>query len=77
MVPNVKNLIGLGEIEIAFKAMTGVDPKLIHKGWIKNHYKWIIWKLASYERTFPCYFKTALSVEHVIQQLKYRFVCFL
>lgn len=50
--------------------MPGVEKKLIPNGWIRNHYKWIVWKLASYENfNFDC-----LSVENVIQQLKYRLV---
>ncbi|XP_072400013.1 uncharacterized protein [Diabrotica undecimpunctata] len=73
VVPNINNLIGVAEIENAFKAMPGTDPRLIPKGWIKNHYKWIIWKLSSYERMFPDQFKGSLTVEHVIQQLKYRY----
>ncbi|CAG9840292.1 unnamed protein product [Diabrotica balteata] len=73
VVPNINNLIGVSEIENAFKAMPGTDPRLIPKGWIKNHYKWIIWKLSSYERMFPDQFKGSLTVEHVIQQLKYRY----
>lgn len=74
MTPNIKNLIGLSEIEYAFKNIPGVEPSLLVKDWIRNHYKWIIWKLASYERMFPNYLKGSLTVENVIQQLKYRFV---
>ncbi|CAG9855778.1 unnamed protein product [Phyllotreta striolata] len=73
VVPNTKNLIGLSEISRAFEAMQGIDVKLLHKDWIKNHYKWIIWKLASYERMLPGVFKGALTVENVVQQLKYRY----
>lgn len=72
IIPNVNNLIGLTEIELAFKAMDGVDPKLLPKKWIKNHFKWIVWKLASYE-DFTKNMNDCLNVENVIQQLKYRF----
>ena len=40
----------LPEFKEAFLAMPGVDPKLIPNGWIDNHYKWIVWKLASMDR---------------------------
>ncbi|KAG5878532.1 hypothetical protein JTB14_008937 [Gonioctena quinquepunctata] len=73
VIPNSKDLIGLREIEYALKNMPGVEQRLIPKGWIENHYKWIIWKLASYERMFPMHFPGSLSIEHVIQQLKYRY----
>ncbi|XP_056634120.1 uncharacterized protein LOC130443481 [Diorhabda sublineata] len=73
IVPNNKDLIGLYEIEIGFKAMPGVDPRLLRKNWVRNHYKWIIWKLASYERNFPRYFERSLTIDQVIQQLKYRY----
>lgn len=37
----------------AFLSSPGVDPKLINEQWIGNHYKWIVWKLASYEVSYP------------------------
>ncbi|KAF5278315.1 hypothetical protein FQR65_LT03584 [Abscondita terminalis] len=73
LIPTLDNLIGLSEIKEAFKAMLGVDPKLIPRGWIDNHFKWIVWKLSSYERNFPDVFSEALSAENIIQQLKYRY----
>ncbi|XP_074028261.1 uncharacterized protein [Leptinotarsa decemlineata] len=73
VIPNSKNFIGLSEIEYAFRTMPGVEERLIPKGWIRNHYKWVVWKLASYERMFPLQFNHSLGVEHVIQQLKYRY----
>ncbi|RZC37249.1 breast cancer type 2 susceptibility protein -like [Asbolus verrucosus] len=72
VIPNTKDLIGVPEIEMAFKVMPGVEPKLIPTGWIRNHFKWIVWKLASYER-FTTNLKGCLTVENVIQQLKYRY----
>ncbi|XP_060520211.1 uncharacterized protein LOC132698258 [Cylas formicarius] len=73
VIPNGGNQIGLPEVDRSFKTMLGVDPGLIPKGWVKNHYKWIVWKLASYERTFPDIFDRCLSVENVVRQLKYRY----
>lgn len=74
IVPNNESRIGISEIEHSFKLLDGVDPSLIPKGWIRNHYKWIVWKLASYERMFEDKFEECLSVENVVQQLKYRYV---
>lgn len=66
-------MVGLSEMKNAFESMPGVEPRLIPKGWIRNHYKWIVWKLASYENMFPNYFGGCLSIENIIQQLKYRY----
>lgn len=41
---------GIVEITRSFLASPGVDPKLLPDGWVKNHYKWIVWKLASLDR---------------------------
>lgn len=45
--------------------------------WVTNHYKWIVWKLASYER---CYWKKYvgkfLTVSNVLEELKYRYVAY-
>ena len=37
----------------AFSTTPGVDPRLVSSNWFKNHYKWIVWKLASLEVVFP------------------------
>ncbi|KAK4877391.1 hypothetical protein RN001_009897 [Aquatica leii] len=73
VIPTLDNLVGLSEIKAAFEAMLGVDPSLIPCGWIENHFKWIVWKLASYERNFSDVFAETLTVENIIQQLKYRY----
>lgn len=72
IIPNKKDCVGLTEMTQAFNNMPGVETRLLPKGWIENHYKWIIWKLASYERMFPDKFEGALCIEKVMQQLKYR-----
>ena len=41
---------GISEFSQAFLAMPNVSPNLLPAGWIENHYKWIIWKLASMDR---------------------------
>lgn len=76
VVPNIDNIIGIFEIERAFKVLSDVQCNLIPEGWIYNHYKWIIWKLASYQK-FADNLQGCLSVENVMQQLKYRFMLFI
>ncbi|KAG8046006.1 hypothetical protein GUJ93_ZPchr0008g12594 [Zizania palustris] len=42
--------------------------------WVSNHYKWIVWKLASLERCYPT--RAAgkfLTVGNVFEELKYRY----
>ncbi|XP_066148459.1 uncharacterized protein [Euwallacea fornicatus] len=73
VVPNKDCRIGVSEIEHSFKSLDSVDSHLVPKGWFQNHYKWIIWKLASYERAFEDKFERCLCVENVMQQLKYRY----
>ncbi|XP_072248251.1 breast cancer type 2 susceptibility protein [Leuresthes tenuis] len=52
----------------------GLDPKLISEAWVYNHYKWIVWKQASMERSFPeTMGGLCLSPEQVLLQLKYRY----
>lgn len=36
-----------------FLEMVGVDPGLVSRDWVYNHYKWIVWKLAAMEVSFP------------------------
>uniref|UniRef100_A0A3Q1IDS8 Tower domain-containing protein n=1 Tax=Anabas testudineus TaxID=64144 RepID=A0A3Q1IDS8_ANATE len=52
----------------------GVDPKLISEEWVYNHYRWIVWKQASMERSFPeTMGSLCLTPEQVLLQLKYRY----
>jgi len=52
----------------------GAEEKLATPEWVANHYKWIVWKLASYERVFPTACAgSALTREAVIQQLQHRY----
>ncbi|XP_062095002.1 protein BREAST CANCER SUSCEPTIBILITY 2 homolog B [Humulus lupulus] len=53
---------------------SGASEQYLSKEWVKNHYKWIIWKLGCYERCYPtkCSGKI-LTVGNVIEELKYRY----
>jgi len=69
-----KNQFGLEEIEAAFMCGPGVDPALVPKGWIENHYQLVVWKLACHERSFPHRLAgIALTPHQVMLQLKYRY----
>jgi breast cancer 2 susceptibility protein len=49
------------------------EKKLVDK-WISNHYRWIVWKLASMERRFASSLAHSyLTYDHVITQLKMRY----
>ena len=45
--------IGRQELYTALLAMPSVDPKLVSRAWLNNHFRWIVWKLANFERKFP------------------------
>ena len=40
----------------AFCTTPGVDPRLVPAHWFRNHYKWLVWKLAAMEVCFPRHF---------------------
>lgn len=50
LIPDKDDYVGILEIKRSFLASPGVDPCLLSRDWIENHYKWIIWKLASMDR---------------------------
>jgi hypothetical protein len=52
LIPNKDYSIGIDEFYNCFIDLEGVDPKLADINWFKNHYKWIIWKLISYDYNF-------------------------
>ncbi|KAK9722095.1 hypothetical protein K7432_002942 [Basidiobolus ranarum] len=41
--------------------------------WTENHYRWIIWKIASFIRSYPAKFSKWWSPERVMNQLRYRY----
>ncbi|PSS34720.1 Protein BREAST CANCER SUSCEPTIBILITY 2 B like [Actinidia chinensis var. chinensis] len=55
-------------------AQSGASVQYFSKEWIINHYKWIVWKLACYERCYPAKsFGKLLTVSNVLDELKYRY----
>jgi breast cancer 2 susceptibility protein len=52
----------------------GCEEKKLFDKWISNHYRWIVWKLASMERRFASSLaQSYLTYDHVIRQLKKRY----
>nr|CAB3476155.1 unnamed protein product [Digitaria exilis] len=52
----------------------GASLSYATKGWVSNHYKWIVWKLASLERCYPTRVAGKfLTVDNVFEELKYRY----
>ncbi|KAM0948097.1 putative breast cancer type 2 susceptibility protein [Dioscorea sansibarensis] len=50
------------------------DSEFLHLRWVSNHYKWIVWKLASLERCYPAQASGKyLTVSNVLEELKYRY----
>ncbi|KAM5336603.1 breast cancer type 2 susceptibility protein isoform 2-T2 [Glossophaga mutica] len=74
LIPSNDGKAGKEEFYRALCDTPGVDPKLISRGWVYNHYRWIVWKLAAMEFAFPKQFATrCLNPERVLLQLKYRY----
>ncbi|XP_036893066.1 breast cancer type 2 susceptibility protein isoform X2 [Sturnira hondurensis] len=74
LIPSNDGKAGKEEFYRALCDTPGVDPKLISRGWVYNHYRWIVWKLAAMEVAFPKHFAArCLNPERVLLQLKYRY----
>ncbi|XP_032075228.1 breast cancer type 2 susceptibility protein isoform X1 [Thamnophis elegans] len=74
IIPNDEGKAGKEEFFWALCDTPGVDPNLISKAWVYNHYKWIVWKLAAMEVAFPLHFASkCLTPEGVLLQLKFRY----
>ncbi|KAL3654879.1 hypothetical protein CASFOL_000665 [Castilleja foliolosa] len=55
-------------------SQSGASIQYLTKEWVANHYKWIVWKLASYERCYPAKFAgKLLTVSNVVEELRYRY----
>jgi hypothetical protein len=52
------------------------EEGLTHVGldWVQNHWKMILWKLASIVQTNPQLFSEKWNCREVVRQLKYRYV---
>ncbi|KAM7399055.1 hypothetical protein PAMP_018348 [Pampus punctatissimus] len=74
LIPSKNGTAGKEEFYRALCDTPGVDPKLISEEWVYNHYRWIVWKQASMERSFPGTLGSlCLTPEQVLLQLKYRY----
>ncbi|KFO85382.1 Breast cancer type 2 susceptibility protein, partial [Buceros rhinoceros silvestris] len=74
LIPTDEGKAGKKEFYRALCDTPGVDPKLITEAWVYNHYRWIVWKLAAMEVSFPREFANrCLTPEMVLLQLKYRY----
>lgn len=52
----------------------GCDPKEASLAWVRNHFRWIVWKLAALERSFPSQYPVGhLCRNRVVSQLLYRY----
>ncbi|GAB2273460.1 hypothetical protein Dimus_008252 [Dionaea muscipula] len=64
------------EIEVFTNMLLQSGASVHHasKKWVTNHYKWIVWKLACYERCSSVQFHGKfLTVLNVLEELKYRY----
>ncbi|NWR51019.1 BRCA2 protein, partial [Regulus satrapa] len=74
LIPTDEGKVGKKEFYRALCDTPGVDPNLITEAWVYNHYRWIVWKLAAMEVSFPHEFANrCLTPEMVLLQLKYRY----
>ncbi|XP_026814002.1 breast cancer type 2 susceptibility protein-like isoform X2 [Rhopalosiphum maidis] len=62
------------DIKSFFLSHNFVDDKLVPNGWIENHFRFIVWKLAATEICFPGHFgNKLLTAKNIIHQLLYRY----
>ncbi|GCB69423.1 hypothetical protein scyTo_0013969, partial [Scyliorhinus torazame] len=74
LIPDNNGMAGKSEFYRALLDSPGVDPKLISEVWAYNHYKWLVWKFAAMEATFPKEFGSrCLTPETILLHLKYRY----
>ncbi|KAM4742467.1 LOW QUALITY PROTEIN: breast cancer type 2 susceptibility protein [Anableps anableps] len=74
LIPSNDWTAGKEEFYRALCDTSGVDSKLISEQWVYNHYRWIVWKQASMEKSFPeTMGSLCLTPERVLLQLKYRY----
>ena len=70
-----RQMIGMEEMYSLLKARTqDTQESCPEVAWMQNHYKWIVWKLASMERAFPSIFGGRwLTPDRVMLQLLHRY----
>ena len=52
----------------------GCDPSLFSPLWVRNHFRWIVWKLAALERSFPSHLAgKCLTYYQLMKQMKRRY----
>ncbi|XP_046381308.2 uncharacterized protein LOC124152419 isoform X2 [Haliotis rufescens] len=74
LVPDDSGFAGKEEFHRSFVSLESVDPALISDVWVFNHYRWIVWKLASYETSYPAQLAgRCLTPNNMMLQLKYRY----
>ncbi|XP_061357187.1 protein BREAST CANCER SUSCEPTIBILITY 2 homolog B-like [Gastrolobium bilobum] len=67
------NVMG-AEAFVHLLARHGASMQFASKEWVMNHYKWIVWKLACYDRCNPARSAVKfLTVSNVLEELKYRY----
>lgn len=68
------NRIELGPDEAHTELLKrGANINLCTKVWVRNHYKQIVWKMATMYRTFPEIYEKKWEFNHVVNQLCYRY----
>lgn len=72
LVLDAKGTAGVEEVTRAFLSSPGIEVTLVPAGWVLNHYRWLVWKLASVERSFPQQF--AARYENL--EVNHKEVCF-
>ncbi|XP_067661723.1 breast cancer type 2 susceptibility protein-like [Haliotis asinina] len=74
LIPDNSGFAGKEEFYRSFISLKSVDPALVSDIWVYNHYRWIVWKLAAYETSYPAQFSgRCLTPNNVMLQLKYRY----
>ena len=54
----------------------GAEARYATPAWVANHFRWVAWKLACYERAHPrCLAGRMLTAPIVLDQLLYRRAC--
>ena len=67
---NSKGCAGWVEIE---EALSKQFPLPVPTRWVENHYRWIVWKLASTQRAFSNRLGVYLTLDRVLSDLCYRY----